>query len=131
MHNPMNRSLPAEIIAELDIIAPYLASCRYDPNASLRYSLLADALYWTDEVPAANLPCDTAFRYLLFFRTLLIIERPSNEVLHELWEAAKSRFAEWPGFSGARVTPSLDLQHFYLEVSERAEKELFDDDQLE
>lgn len=69
------------------------------------YHLLADALYWQDEVPLWSCPFELSntLRLLWHYRTGLIVGKAHP--YRELWELGKQLFPRWVGFHPSRCRP--------------------------
>ncbi len=78
-----------------------------DPAAKLEYHLLADAMFWSDELEAIPRELDDAFRAILNHRTSLLIGEIGQ--FPEVWRAAKECFPDWIGFRPERCTPNAEI----------------------
>jgi hypothetical protein len=80
-----------------------------------KYHLLADALFWDDEVPP-DLSADgeNFLRPLLHYRTTVLIGKPSRFL--EYWELGKQAFPGWVGFHPKRCTESEDIAKVYTSL---------------
>jgi hypothetical protein len=87
-----------------------------DPNARLSYDLLSGGLIWSDEVPNEPIGDMLMFRYLLKWRTDIILEKVHPDVW-QYWSAAKSAFPKWPGFAPCRCTPNSELLDEFAQLS--------------
>jgi len=104
----------------LETIAPRMNSMRYDVSAELRYDMMSDALWWSDERPAFNDAKDHwCLRPVLRYRTSVIVRSPEAEGLR-FWDRARELFPEWPGFHEFRKTSSKELLEFYCQHSRAA-----------
>jgi hypothetical protein len=109
-------------------LAASLNSLKASDLAELRYEVLSDSLYWSDEIPDEAFESDDGVEYIraiLRYRTGIIIGEPDPD-LHELWTAAMRLFPNWPGFDAARRRQDRDLQEAYRERSSRAAEEWAD-----
>jgi hypothetical protein len=110
----MNDSNPISdyVAPELARLSNVLGFLQKDPTARPAYSIAADALFWSDEIPASPIGDDLLFRYLLRHRTAIIMEEEEKTGLQELWASANKAFPAWPGFSPERNQPTRELQAF-------------------
>lgn len=100
----------AAVVKEFDALAK-------SADARLRYCILADALWWSDEMPP-GVSDDTLylFRSLVNYRTKLIIGEPNAAGL-PFWLWTKGAFPNWPGFDGDRCKPDETLAAIYRRSS--------------
>jgi hypothetical protein len=113
-----------EYLTQLASIAGDMRRMRRSNSATVAYSLLADALYWSDEIPI--LPddkSDDVLRFLLRYRTTLILGKP-NDALEPYWAEALRQFPTWVGFEESRRTPGPKLQAVYHARKEQAMKDV-------
>jgi hypothetical protein len=92
-------------------LTSFLNGLQPKPDAVLHYDLFADALVWSDELPApADRGGDILFgselRGVWHFRTTLILGAP-KEKFRAAWEEAMRCFPNWPGFDPKRRDASL------------------------
>jgi hypothetical protein len=92
-------------------LAPFLNGLKPKLDAALHYDLFADALVWSDELPApAHRTGDVLFgselRGVWHFRTTLILGQP-KEKFRAAWDEAMSCFPNWPGFDPKRRDAAL------------------------
>src|SRR4051794_29424691 len=100
---------------------PTLVRLRLVPTARVRYNPFADAIYWSDEVPAKLTDDEEdALRILLRYRTSLIIGR-ADPMWAPLWGAATELFPRWIGFSEERTRGNRGLVDFYVRSKRRFE----------
>lgn len=100
-------------LEQLRRISSVMESLKKKDTATLQYHPLADAVYWSDEVPSDLGPeAEDALRFLLRYRTALLIGQPEDE-WRCFWEVGKQAFPNWIGFSQARVTASKSVVEFY------------------
>ena len=77
----------------------------------VRYHVLADALYWSDELPKGlEKDCENALRFVLRYRSSVIVGRPEVEY-EAIWLAARKLFPKWIGFLEKRSTANQRLAH--------------------
>lgn len=103
-------------------VARILNSLPKRTESELGYDALADALYWSDELPEEVIDGELDFGMLqkvLRFRMTLILAEPDEE-LRDVWENALSVFPNWPGFSPERLTPNPDLAERFWHFHNRA-----------
>ena len=90
-------------------VASRLNSCRPNPEATIKYDLLADALIWPDELPVPRQPGEfsklSMVRVLQRYRTTVILGAPNSD-LEKYWLLGKELFPEWCGFQPDRMTTS-------------------------
>ncbi|MCA9052087.1 MAG: hypothetical protein KDA89_25290 [Planctomycetaceae bacterium] len=105
-----------QIEASLQAVAARLNSCHPDPNATVKYDLLANALIWPDELPAPQQPGEfsklSMVRVLQRHRTTVILGTPSLE-LEKYWLLGKRLFPQWCGFQQDRITTSDERVALY------------------
>jgi len=94
--------------SEISRIAPYLNTLEPDTNATITYSLVCDGLVWSDELPSASFGDDIMLRYLIMYRTSLIVGNEKKD-LRPYWDSAKKAFPDWPGFNIQRCLPNAEL----------------------
>jgi hypothetical protein len=92
-------------------MAPILDKLKHAIDARMHYDLFADALVWSDELPALEdrPACDlvgSKLRGIWNFRTSLILGQP-KEKFRPAWEEAMKWFPNWPGFDPKRRDASL------------------------
>ncbi|MGD9644920.1 MAG: hypothetical protein AB7U73_04355 [Pirellulales bacterium] len=108
-----------ETLAHYRVIAPSMERCRriwWRPP--IKYDLLADAVYWVDEIPGdIDAYSASCLRPMLRYRTTLILGLPDAQ--WELyWSEAKRQFPRWIGFSRRRCQVDKNAIAFYYAVSE-------------
>jgi hypothetical protein len=100
---------------ELEMLAATLNRLCVDPQAVMRYDLLAGGLVWSDETPQWKFdgladnefpPGHALLRALLNYRSSLILGE-SRERFRVLWERAIKLCPNWPGFLPSRQDASL------------------------
>jgi hypothetical protein len=114
-------AVDAETAEVLRLYAPRLNRRRWRwPLTGPVYHLMADALYWVDEVPLWRKPWElqNAMRLLWHYRTGLILGE-SREYA-EYWELGKQLFPRWVGFHPSRCQPSRRYIAVYRAGSEEA-----------
>jgi hypothetical protein len=113
----------ADILAQFALVGNMMIGCRYDRNAVIKFHLLADAIYWTDEIPPdLDSFSGNCLRFVLRFRTSLIVEQP-DERCRRYWETALSQFSNWIGFRDERCRPSEALKAKYFRLRSLSEQE--------
>jgi hypothetical protein len=135
---------------QLASIAPLMRELKHSPTATLSYDAFADALVWSDELPAwgyqagtgphnvlhiglQDLPRPPApfpavagildlscIRAVLHYRSSLVLGVP-DAYSEESWTEARRLFPEWPGFAPQRR--SRDLEPVLREFQRTAEEE--------
>lgn len=109
-----------DIQKELESVAPMLNARRRSRCARPRYHLLADALFWTDEIPEGISEAgEDALRFILRYRTSLMLSNPQSE-FEALWNAARIAFPEWAGFSSERCGRSEHLKSVFLRLQKES-----------
>jgi hypothetical protein len=109
-----------DLYERLQSIAPHMNTLRRRWFARVRYDMLADALWWSDERPdfsdAEDHWClQPVFRY----HTSLIVGVDEHEWL-PFWRRAMELFPKWPGFHPSRTSPNEKLAAFYKRESKSA-----------
>jgi hypothetical protein len=100
-------------------------------KATVDHSQLADGLYWSDEFPVLEDELsDDLIRFLIHYRTSLILGRPAKK-LEVYWNEARRLFPQWIGFDPARCTPNPELQRLHKELREKALAEFMEGVDLE
>jgi len=110
----------------IDQMADRMRDCKRNPKSQLMFSLISDAIYWTDELPEClKKHEEDALRFILNYRTKIIcgIE---DDTIKPLWTRATQAFPEWIGFLEERTTRSATLCNAYKKMSSEAEVELPD-----
>lgn len=112
----------SDIEKELETIAPLMNAQRRSRFARPRYHLLADALFWTDEIPEGISEVgEDALRFILRYRTSLLMSNPQSE-FELLWRTARNAFPEWAGFSLDRCIQSEHLKAVFLRLQAKSMK---------
>jgi hypothetical protein len=94
-------------MTRLNIVAPILQSMARDPSAGFFYDLISGALVWRDEFPlVGDSDAIALVRYLLRFRTSVIIGQPDVQ-LEPYWQEAAKLCPDWPGFAADRISSAL------------------------
>ena len=114
-----------DLHAEILRIAPVLDALRVREDVEPEYCMFSDALVWPDELPSKGLGEDVALRYLLRYRSSVIVGEPIA-ALEPYWDAAKAAFPNWPGFSEGRCRPSDELKSKF-ETFRKETNDLLDD----
>jgi|SRR5579875_459617 hypothetical protein len=105
-------------------LAQKMTSMRLSKSPTLNYHTLADAIYWSDEIPRRlSAEEDDALRALLRFRTSLILSEP-EERLKCFWEVGKEFFPTWIGFAEERVSANPSVIEFYQQCVNRLDRRL-------
>ncbi|GAA5497216.1 hypothetical protein Rhal01_03409 [Rubritalea halochordaticola] len=82
------------------------------------YHLMADALYWIDEIPKhLDVDSENSLRVILRYRTSLILNEEDAQY-REYWSFAKECFPQWVGFQSERCCPSKHLKEYYSNLLE-------------
>jgi hypothetical protein len=107
---------------DLSKIAKSMEALHAKPDAKVFYDIFSGALYWTDEMPKGGDVSSECLRFVLKYRTGLIVQEP--EASFELfWQEAKRRFPNWIGFSSERTAPNQQLAAYYHCERKRVENE--------
>jgi len=78
-------------------------------NSVMKYNVLADGVYWTDEgLDGIHWELSNAFRLVLNYRTKLLTNEKNNENKSEYY-LAKKYFPKWIGFSESRCSFNEEL----------------------
>ena len=98
-----------DLYTGLEACAQALRHQRRSPWPKVEYHMLADALYWSDELPK-HLPSEASnsLRFLLRYRTSLIEGAPVKE-FEDVWLKANQLFPTWIGFRKERCMPNNKL----------------------
>jgi hypothetical protein len=114
----------AQYLARLKTLGTAMRQAVKSDRATLSYSVLADALYWSDETPQVDdALADDLLRFLLRYRTTLILGRP-DKALEGYWNEALRQFPQWIGFEPYRRTPNPELERAYKRLKDEAMAEL-------
>src|SRR5438105_12064692 len=97
-----------DLFRDLSVIAPAMENLEKKPEARVLYDELSGSLFWTDERPKGALVNGDCLRFVLHYRTGLLIGRPRDTWQH-FWLEAKRCFPNWIGFSPERVGYSEKL----------------------
>ena len=97
----------------LEMYADHLSSLSTrDPQANIRYDILADALVWSDETTDST-PNDVidGLRQLRHYRTHVLLN--DSEPDSDVWLLCRSLFPDWVGFLSDRHKQSTELLSIY------------------
>jgi hypothetical protein len=101
-------------LEKLKSLGPKMESLKSHRFATLGYHALADAIYWSDEIPARlDYEEENALRFLLRHRTMLILGEPLEDLFKTFWDMGRKSFPNWIGFSERRVSPDPSVIQFY------------------
>ncbi len=125
----MNKKSPTtteDIFEEYSRIAPSMELVKPKCFPKIHYHLLADAIYWSDEIPERDVSdfSENCMRFVIRYRTTLILGEPDPK-WEPYYEEAKRQFPKWIGFQKKRNRPSNRLKKIYLFLKEVAEKSSF------
>jgi hypothetical protein len=113
-------------LKRLKTMAPGMRRMVKSDEATALYSVVADALYWSDEImKVEDTVADDLMRFLLRYRTTLILGQP-NHALEVYWNEALRQFPQWIGFDPSRRTPNSELQRVYKRLKDQAMAELME-----
>ena len=112
-----------QLVEALSALAPSLARLEKSESAKVRYELLSGSLIWSDELPSDSGPDKDCLRYVLKYRTGLIIGEPES-AFATVWQEAVRLFPTWIGFLPERTTYSHELADFYHSERSRLFKQL-------
>lgn len=99
-----------QISEEFHRIAPAMESMQRHFDATVSYHLPADAIYWSDEIPASlSRFGENCLRPVLHYRTSMILGKPEDR-WREYWDEATQRFPNWIGFCVERTRCNPELQ---------------------
>jgi hypothetical protein len=108
---------------DLSRIAASMEALKKKDDAKVFYDLLSGSLFWSDELPKTSPVSSDCLRFVLKYRTGLIVGKP--EPSFELfWQEAIRRFPNWIGFSVDRTTPNEALTAYYRKERKRMLTEL-------
>jgi hypothetical protein len=103
---------------DLSRIAASMEALKKEDDARAFYDLLSGSLVWSDELPkngAVSLDC---LRFVLKYRTGLIVGEPQPS-FELFWQESIRRFPNWIGFSVDRTTQNEALTAYYLQERKR------------
>lgn len=116
----MERYSTERMLAQYRVMAPSMERCRriwWRPP--INYHLLADAIYWHDEIPVGiDAYSENCLRLVLRYRTTLILGSPDAQ-WEPYWNEAKRQFPRWIGFSRKRCRADRDVIAYYYAISEK------------
>lgn len=96
-----------DVLKEYKRMAPTMNTLARSSRAQILYHILADAIYWSDEMPFPIEPLtENCLRLVLRYRTTLILGVPDAK-WKPYWEEALRQFPNWIGFDQARRDPTL------------------------
>jgi hypothetical protein len=110
-----------DYMQQLEGIAAEMNRIRATADPEMQYSIMSDAIVWSDEYPndltgrTEDFEC---IKILLRYRTSLLTGQP-NESFRPYWERAIELFPNWAGFEPSRLAPSNEKTKFYEKRSER------------
>ena len=114
-----------EIFGEYKRMAPLMESMRRARRPQIRYHLLADAIYWSDEMPGSlESLSESCLRFILRYRTTLILGTP-DEKWKPCWQEAKQSFPNWIGFLPGRTSRSTKLGQVYEKLESECRSEAY------
>lgn len=92
-------------------------------DAAVFYDLLSGSIIWSDELPKTAPVSLDCLRFVLKYRTGLLVGEPQPS-LELFWQEASRRFPNWIGFSSERTKYSEELVRYYVQERRRGgEKE--------
>lgn len=95
-------------------------------DAELRYDMMSDAVYWSDEPPAIDsheaIEAVWALRPVFHHRVCVMLARPSPYA--HLWELARDLFPMWIGFAHDRCHLAPDVLAHIAAMMQRGEREI-------
>ena len=113
-----------KILKQYQIMAAKMNALETDRGGEPRYHFMADALYWTDEIPSElDEFSEDCLRLVLRYRTSLIQGCPA-EKWREYWEEAKRQFPSWIGFTENRCQGDARILENYITAKADANKDL-------
>ena len=107
---------------DLERIAPAMEALQMKDDAKVFFDLLSGALIWSDEYPRVSDVSVECLRYIVRYRTGLIVGVPQKS-FEQFWQEALRRFPKWIGFSAERTSPNELLARYYHEQKRIAGKE--------
>jgi hypothetical protein len=108
-----------QLYNDLSKIAASMEGLERRADAHKFYDILSGAIIWSDELPKSAPVSLDCLRFVLNYRTGLLIGQP--EPMNKLfWEEAMRRFPKWIGFMPERVTYNPDLISYYIKERDRS-----------
>jgi hypothetical protein len=107
---------------DLSRIAPLMEAVERKDDSKVFYDALSGSLIWSDELPksaAVSLDC---LRFVLRYRTGLIVGEPQPS-FELFWRESIRRFPNWIGFSVERTARNEVLADYYCQERKRMEAE--------
>jgi hypothetical protein len=108
-----------DCLADLPKIADDMKRLQRSEQPVVRYELLSGSLVWSDEFPKGTTVNTDCLRFVLRYRTSLILGE-SDKPYEIFWDEARRHFPEWIGFAPDRTSQSSELAAFYVREKERA-----------
>jgi len=108
-----------QMFHDLSEIASSMERLEKRADARLFFDVLSGSIMWSDELPKAAPVSQDCLRFVLRFRTGLLVGEPEPRG-ERFWQEARRRFPNWIGFSPERTTYNPSVARFYAEESERA-----------
>ena len=112
-----------QLIQSVSILADILTQSEITESAIARYELLSGSLVWSDEIPTHTVQNSDCLRYILNYRTGLIIGEPDG-TFAPIWQEALRQFPNWIGFLPERIVYNSELAEFYHSERSRIFKQL-------
>jgi hypothetical protein len=104
---------------DLSLIAPSMESLEKRENAHMFYDVLSGSIVWSDELPGASPVSSDCLRFVLKYRTGLLVGEPEPS-FEPFWQEAHRRFPHWIGFSPDRTTYDQKFSIYYNREKRRA-----------
>jgi hypothetical protein len=104
---------------DLSRIAPFMEALEKSADAGMFYDLFSGSIVWTDELPKSAPVSLDCLRFILRYRTALLVGEPEPS-LELFWQEARRRFPNWIGFSVERIAPSSEIAAYYNNERGRA-----------
>ena len=100
---------------EITRLASAMNDLYANKNSMREHHMMSGAFVWDDEIPSASVGEDVALRYILRFRTSLLIGSPI-ESFRQYWLHAQNMWPKWPGFSPERCSYSERIKREYEKI---------------
>lgn len=112
-----------QFMQSLALLAPTMSRLPKSESAQVRYELLSGSLIWSDEIPTDCFVDKDCLRFVLKYRTGLLIGETDPSCV-SYWQEALRLFPDWIGFLPERRTFDQKLADFYHNERQRVFKAL-------
>jgi hypothetical protein len=103
---------------DLSRIATSMEHLTKKPDAKVFYDTLSGSIVWTDELPKSTAISLDCLRFVLKYRTGLLVGEPEPS-FQLFWQEAQLRFPNWIGFSLERTSYDDELKKYYTKERKR------------